>query len=405
MIRRPDNGRRLRVMMLGLRGLPGVQGGVERHVEELAQRLISCGCEVEILARKPYVARKQPHRWHGLIVTPLPAPRSRSLEAMAHTFLGVVHAARRKPHILHVHAVGPSLLVPLARALGLRVVVTHHGFDYERAKWGLLARNALRLGEWAGMRFANRRIAVSQGIASAMSRRYGVRVEAVPNGVAPMPPAEGTASLDRFGLTPRRYVVTVSRLVPEKRHFDLIEAFSQGAPPGWKLALVGGADHADTYSRMVLAAADATPGVVATGFQSGVPLRELMSHAGLFVLPSSHEGLPIALLEALAQGLPALASDIPANREVGLPEDCYVPVGDIEALAAAIGRACASEPSDAERMAVRARIAREFDWDRIAQVTRELYGTLVCETESGTDVRPASVHETAPTLLPRMRRP
>lgn len=405
MIRRRHNGHGLRVMMLGLRGVPGVQGGVERHVEELAQRLIACGCEIEILARKPYVACKRPHRWHGLIVTPLPAPRSRSLEAMAHTFLGVFHAARRKPHILHVHAIGPSLLVPLARALGLRVVVTHHGFDYQRAKWGVLARNALRLGEWAGMRFADRRIAVSQDIASAMTRRYGVAVDAVPNGVAPMPRAEGTASLDLFGLTPRRYIVTVSRLVPEKRHFDLIEGFLQGAPPGWKLAIVGGADHADTYSRMVLAAAEATPGVVATGFQSGLLLRELMSHAGLFVLPSSHEGLPIALLEALSQGLPALASDIPANREVGLPEECYVPVGDIVALAAAIGRACTSGPSDSERMAVRARIAREFDWDRIAQVTRDLYETLGCETGSGARDRSASTRLIAQTPFPRLRRP
>ncbi len=405
MIRRPTADRRLRVMMLGLRGVPGVQGGVERHVEELAQRLAARGCAVEVLARRPYVATKRPHRWRGILVTPLPAPRSRALEALAHTFLGVMHAVRRKPDIVHVHAVGPSLLVPLARALRLRVVVTHHGFDYERAKWGRLARNALKLGEWAGMRFADRRIAVSQGIASTMASRYGVLVAAVPNGVTPMPQARGSATLDHFGLTRRRYVITVSRLVPEKRHFDLIEAFSQGAPPGWKLALVGAADHADTYSRMVLAAAEATPGIVATGFQSGRPLRELMTHAGLFVLPSSHEGLPIALLEALADGLPVLASDIPANREVGLPDECYVPVGDIDALAAAIGRACVSAPTDSERMAVRARIAREFDWDNIAEHTRELYESLRPEADHGRRAGRASIGWTAPPSLPKMRRP
>lgn len=368
--------RPLKVMMLGLRGLPRVQGGVERHVEELALRLARSGCSVEILARGPYVERKDPHRWRGLVVTPLPSPRARSLEAVVHTLLGVVHAARRGPDILHIHAVGPSLLVPLARALGLRVVVTHHGFDYDRAKWGRFAKVALKLGEWAGMRFANRRIAVSRVIARTMNTRYGVLVDAVPNGVTPQPQPSSLTALLQFGLTRRRYVITVSRLVPEKRHLDLIEAFARGAPEGWKLAIVGAADHEDSYSRMVLAAAEATPGVVATGFQSGLALRELMAHAGLFVLPSSHEGLPIALLEALADGLPVIASDIPANREIGLSDACYFPVGDVPALTAAIAQSCASFHTDAERDASRVRVGREYDWDLIAVDTRAVYETL-----------------------------
>ncbi|GEP10510.1 glycosyltransferase family 4 protein [Methylobacterium gnaphalii] len=374
--RRRAPGRPLKVMMLGLRGLPRLQGGVERHVEELASRLARAGCSVEILARQPYVERKGPHRWSGLLVMPLPAPRVRSLEAVVHTFVGVIHAARRGPDILHIHAVGPSLLVPVARALGLRVVVTHHGFDYDRAKWGRVAKTALRLGEWAGMRFADRRIAVSHAIAGTMTERYGVPVATVPNGVTPQARPTSTGALERFGLTPGRYVVIVSRLVPEKRHFDLIEAFAQGAPEGWQLAIVGAADHEDTYSRLVLSAAEATPGVVATGFQSGLALRELRAHAGLFVLPSSHEGLPIALLEALADGLPVIASDIPANREVGLPEECYVPVGDIPALAAAIARSCARPLTEAERDAARARVSHAYDWDTIAGEIRRIYESL-----------------------------
>lgn len=391
------NRQAITVMMLGLRGVPKVQGGVERHVEELAQRLARQGIVVEVLARAPYVARKTPHRWRGLLITPLPAPRSRSLEAILHTLVGIVHAARRGPDILHIHAVGPSLLVPLARALGLRVVVTHHGYDYERAKWGRVARTALRLGEWAGMRFADRRVAVSKGIARTMKHRYGVRVAAVPNGVTPMKPPATTTALERFGLTSGRYVVMVSRLVPEKRHLDLIEAFAQSAPAGWKLAIVGGADHEDAYSRMVLAAAEATPGIVATGFQSDLALSELTAHAGLFVLPSSHEGLPIALLEALAAGLPVLASDIPANREIGLPEECYVPVGDVAALAAAIARACARGRTEAERAAARARIGRDYDWDRIAEEIRWLYETLR-EQENRPD---ADTEDGGVTPLPR----
>ena len=123
----------------------------------------------------------------------------------------------------------------------------------------------------------------------------------------------------------------------------------------------------------MLAAAAAVPDTVATGFLTGTDLREITAHAGLFVLPSSHEGLPIALLEALSYGLPALASDIPANREVGLAEDCYFPVGNVDALAAALAQAC-SEPIDAaDQAALRTRIARDYDWDAIAGRTLALY--------------------------------
>lgn len=360
------------VMMLGLRGYPHVQGGVERHVEELAPRLAALGCRLEVLARAPYVENDGPVRVGDVTVTPLPSPRRRSLEAIAHTAAGVAYAAWRRPDILHIHAVGPALLVPVARLLGLKVVVTHHGYDYDRAKWGGVAKAMLKLGERVGMRFASGRIAVSRSIAGAMAKRYGVPVAAIPNGVAPADAPPTTGALERFGLVPGRYVLMVARLVPEKRHLDLIAAFERAAPPGWRLALVGGADHADAHAAHVLGVAEAAPGVVATGVQTGLALAELLSHAGLFVLPSSHEGLPIALLEALSFGVPSLASAIPGNLEVGLDPDCYAPVGDVERLAALIAERCAHPATERERDALRARAAA-YDWDAVAARTLELY--------------------------------
>ncbi|MCH3002861.1 phosphonate ABC transporter substrate-binding protein, partial [Listeria monocytogenes] len=76
-------------------------------------------------------------------VTPVWAPRSKNVEALLHTTLGLFAAARRNPDLVHIHAIGPALLTPLARLLGLRVVVTHHGFDYERQKWGWMAKSVL----------------------------------------------------------------------------------------------------------------------------------------------------------------------------------------------------------------------------------------------------------------------
>ncbi|MBK3745973.1 glycosyltransferase, partial [Paraburkholderia aspalathi] len=171
-----------RVTILGLRGIPDVQGGVEKHVEALSRHFVEQGWDVEVVGRKPYLKNQIPYRWEGVQVTPLWAPTSMKFEAIAHTLLGVLRAAIKRPDIVHIHAIGPSLITPVARLFGLRVVVTHHGFDYNRQKWGGFARFMLKFGEWAGMRFAHGRIAVSNDIARTMERKYHVPVTFIPNG-------------------------------------------------------------------------------------------------------------------------------------------------------------------------------------------------------------------------------
>jgi len=178
-----------------------------------------------------------------------------------------------------------------------------------------------------------------------------------------------------------RSLVLVSRMVPEKRHLDLIDAFGRARLDGWKLALVGAADHADVYSRRVLEAAAFARDVVMTGFQTGDALQALYAHAGLFVLPSSHEGLPIAILEALSHGLPVVASDIPANLEVGLGRNCYFPLGDVDALAAALRCHTAVVEDASQRLVRREWAVKRFDWMRNARATQAIYDE-VCGVRS-----------------------
>lgn len=376
-----------KIMIIGLRGIPDVQGGVEAHVAACAPRLTRRGWAIEVLARKPHLRPGSPRHWNGVRVTPLWAPRSKYLEALVHTAFGVLVAARRRPDILHIHAIGPALLAPLARLLGLRVVVTHHGFDYERQKWGLLARMALRLGERIGMSCAHGRIAVSRGIADSVRERIGTPVSYIPNGVEVRLPREGASHLQAFGLTPGRYVLSVARIVEEKRQLDLIAAFRTLNDPTLKLAIVGGAEHGGPYCDAVAAAGAATPGVILTGFQTGEALAQLYAHAALFVLPSSHEGMPIALLEALGYALPVLASDIAANRAIGLAPADYVPVGDTDALAAAMSAKLTprTDAARADERAGAARIEAAFGWDRIADRTADVYAAVIARSGMAVD--------------------
>lgn len=375
--RRSAAGARRRVTMLGLRGIPNVQGGVEKHVEMLATRLVAEGWNVDVIGRRRYLAQSSPYSWGGIRVFPLWAPRIMALEAIVHTFVGVCFAALRRPDILHIHAVGPALLVPLARLFGLKVVVTHHGYDYDRQKWGSFAKRMLKLGERLGMKLSNRAIAISRDIVETMGAHYRVPVALIPNGVAVTRWRGDSGILREFGLERRRYVLVAARLVPEKRQTDLIQAFARLERAGFKLVLAGGAEFETPYAQEARAMASKVPGVVLTGFQTGERLADLFANAALFVLPSSHEGMPIALLEAMAYGLPVLASDIVANRELGLPAQDYFPLGDIDALAAAIAGKLASPLSEEEILARMLQAEATYSWTSVAQKTLSVYGALV----------------------------
>jgi glycosyltransferase involved in cell wall biosynthesis len=356
----------LKIMILGLRGIPDVQGGVETHAQQLYPRLVKMGFDVEAIVRSPFID-KSVRSFEGVKITRLWTTTRPGLEALIHSVLGVLYAAVKRPDVLHIHAVGPAIVTPLARLLGLRVVVTHHGPDYDRDKWGIFARMVLRAGEFFGMRFANQRIAISTVIADLVRAKHGVECIRIPNGVPKVRRETNDEHVRRLGLTPGRYVLEVGRMVPEKRQLDLIEAFKLAKLPGWKLALVGGLSD-DDYSKSVRHAARDCD-VVLTGFLSGIPLAQVYSHAGIFVLPSSHEGLPIAMLEALSYGVRTIASDIPANLEVGLASSDYFTLGDTGALASYLISIAAETPArDAEE--TRAQwVEKKYDWDSVASAT------------------------------------
>jgi glycosyltransferase involved in cell wall biosynthesis len=245
--------------------------------------------------------------------------------------------------------------------------------NYENEKWGPSARALLRLGERTGMAFANGRIAVSRFLADRMARDHAVSVTVIPNGLARLPVPQSRAVLQQHDLVPGRYVLCVARIDPQKRQLDLIAAFAQAQPAGWTLVLAGGADYASDYVRAVANAAQATPGVRLIGHQTEAALAELYGNAGVFVLPSSHEGQPIAVIEALGYGCPLILSDIAAHRELGIAAARLFRAGDIAALAERLRAVVDHPPDRIEMVADRDRILTRHDWRTIARQTLAVY--------------------------------
>lgn len=363
----------MRIFVTGTRGIPEIPGGIERHCEALYPRIVRRGQQVTLATRPPYVRRRLPE-WAGVRLVDCYCPRQRHLEAIVHTANALIRARRFRPDLVHIHGIGPALTVPLARMAGYRVVVTHHGPDYDRQKWGRVAKAALRAGEWAGCRYAHAVIAISEPIRAIVRRRCGRDAHRIPNGVRLPAIREDTGYLERIGVTPGQYVLAVARWVPEKGLHDLITAFRgmDRHAETW-LVIAGDADHPDDYSRRLRRMADEDPRIVLTGYITGDPLAELYSHAGLFVLPSYHEGLPIALLEAMSYGRSVLVSDIPANREVGLPADRYFRTGDPADLRTRMEQCLDRGWTAAQGRQLQLETGRTYDWDRIAEATVDVY--------------------------------
>ena len=262
---------------------------------------------------------------------------------------------------------GPALLTPLARLLGMKVVFTHHGPDYDRDKWGMAAKTALRLGEAAGTLFANEVIVISHVIDDMLIRKYGRKdCHVIYNGVPSPDVTDYPEYFGELGIEQGKYIFAMCRFVSEKNLHHLIEAFSRTEHRECKLVIAGDSDFEDDYSASLKKYAR-EQGVVLPGFIKGRKLHALLSHARCFVLPSSHEGLPIALLEAMSYRLPVIVSDIPANLEVGLGQEFYFPLGDRRALARKL-----QENMDAPYRQIEYPMEK-YDWNAIAERTASVY--------------------------------
>jgi len=176
-----------------------------------------------------------------------------------------------------------------------------------------------------------------------------------------------------YELTKGRYILSVGRLVPEKGFEILIDSFQKSNLADWKLVLVGQADHEDAYSLNLLKKAEKNNSIILTGFLTGQPLRELYCHAGLFVLPSFYEGLPIALLEALSHGLSCIASDIKGNRNIELNADRFFKAGDAKDLSVKLNKYVKEPLSEIDRKQQISYIAEQYDWNVIARRTVAVY--------------------------------
>ncbi len=171
----------------------------------------------------------------------------------------------------------------------------------------------------------------------------------------------------------QRYLLAVGTIEPRKNLPVLLEAFGMLRLEGrdLQLVLVGRQGWAHSLPLGSLA-----PYVRLTGSIPDPELAELYAGAACFVLPSLYEGFGLGMAEAMAAGAPAVASDIPALRELGGDAVRYAPPNDAAAFARAIAAALdRREESQALAARARERVTR-FTWDACAEATLAVYREL-----------------------------
>ncbi|MDR1632163.1 MAG: glycosyltransferase family 4 protein [Dysgonamonadaceae bacterium] len=357
----------MKIAVTGTRGIPNIQGGVEKHCENLYP-LLSKHYNITVFRRHPYVTDRNKH-WQNIRCIDLPSTKIKGFEAIFHSLLATVICIVQRPDIVHIHNIGPGIFTPLLRLFGLRIVITYHSPNYEHSKWNSWQKKIIRFSEYCALNFAQQIIFVNQ----AQYKKFGKYIHKscwIPNGVTPPVFSESNQYIRSLGLTEKKYILAVGRITPEKGFDYLIKAYKQLKNKDFRLVIAGGSDHSTAFSKQITELAKKN-NVILTGFVTGEPLNQLYTHAGLFVLPSYNEGFSIALLEALSYRLPVIISDIPANKEVGLNEDAYFQTGNETELSEKLERLINTAPAKIQYD------MEKYRWEAIAEQTAAVYEKLL----------------------------
>lgn len=371
----------IRIAMLGHKSIPSREGGVEIVVDELAQRMVSLGCEVDVYNRKVISGKKsgdsRHRRYKGIRLINIPTLKQGGMNAFIYSVFAAVRTVFGRYDIIHFHAEGPCIMIWLPGLFGRKTVATIHGLDWQRAKWGRAASWLIRRGEKSAAEHADEIIVLSRNMQKYFSDVYGRKVKYIPNGVSRQPLREADEIRKVYGLEKDSYILFVARIVPEKGLHYLIRAFGLLDTPK-RLVIAGGDGGSGQYLKQIAKMACMDQRIIMTGHVEGRKLEELYSNASLFVLPSDVEGMSISLLEAMSYGNCCVVSDIEENREVIGNHAALFKKGDVNSLRDVMQELIANpEKRDKLRKESREFICSSFNWDKVAEETLSVYRKLI----------------------------
>ena len=371
----------LKIAMLGHKRIPSREGGIEIVVEALATRMVEHKHHVTVYNRGGHhVAGKEfddatfnIKDYKGVCIRRVPTIDVKGLAAISSSFFAAISATFGGYDVIHFHAEGPSVMVVISRLFRKRTVVTIHGLDWQRAKWGKSGVAYLKFGEKMAAKYADEVIVLSENVGKYFKNTYNRDTVFIPNGIEKPEIKSANLIEKKWGLEGKKYILYLGRIVPEKGIHYLIEAYKQIATE-YPLVIAGGASDTEGYMEQLRRLAGGDERIVFTGFVQGIELEELYSNAYVYVLPSELEGMPISLLEAMSYGNCCLVSDIPECAEVVGQQGVTFNCSDVVSLREKL-ELLLKEPELVERYCQSAQkyILEKYDWEKVVDQTLEVY--------------------------------
>lgn len=249
------------------------------------------------------------------------------------------------------------------------VVTVHDLVTAELPSFHLPRNRQIQQRQLAALRRAASVIAVSQSTADALTAR-GVdrdRLYVARNGLSQLPPPTNPP------IPPGRFVLVVGTLEPRKGHDVLLRALAKRPNDDFRVVFAGADGGRAAHIDELAAKLDVAKRLILLGRVSDAILAGLYRDAASLCLPSLAEGFGLPVLEAMGSGLPVVASDLPAVREVTGGAALLVPPGDVDALAEAISRSITDEPLRKRLRQTGPPRASEFSWEKAAEATVNAY--------------------------------
>ncbi len=308
------------VAIIGTRGYPSYYGGFETAVRKLAPYLADCGWSVSVYSRPGGVCLDDPNRDFRVQTLMTHGFECKSLSTLSHGLSAVRHTAVQKPDVALVMNVANGYWLPILRRAKIPTLVNVDGIEWDRDKWGRVAKGVFRLGARMTARYGTTMVYDSEEIAKRWRADFGRDGRFIPYGgefldeELPIEP----------GLAHRAYVLMVARFVPENtvpEFFSAVPAIAQHTD----VVIVGSSAYGSVLDEQARRLSERFERVRWLGHISDDRrLFGLWQHAGVYFHGHSVGGTNPALVQAMACGAPVLARDTPYNREVLGPSGVFV---------------------------------------------------------------------------------
>jgi len=373
----------MKIAMIGHKRIPSREGGIEVVVEELSKCLVNKGHDVEVYNRRgKHVANRNltqysKHYYEGIKIISIITINKKSLDALIYSFLATLRALFGKYDLIHYHAMGPCVMLIIPHMLNIRTIVTIHGLDWQRVKWGGLAKKYLLLGEKIAAKYADEVIVLSKNVQDYFLETYNRETHYIPNGIIVAHPIEAEVINNKYGLKRNNYFLFLARIVPEKGLHYLIEAY-QNLNTDIKLVIAGGSSHSDEYMEKIKSLVEKDTRIIMTGFVEGKEREELYSNCLAYILPSDIEGMPLSLLEAMSYGRKCLVSNIAENIEVIQNSGYVFEKGNVISLLHQLKEILSEEDSVDSGNCPNYDLSK-FNWDIITERHIHLYSNTLKE--------------------------